>query len=63
MINPRDFLANSPTPSSEEIEEIGGSFSCPEQGCYKTASEGLFNPNTRVVTWVCPEGHTGKATI
>lgn len=63
MIDPRDFLSNSKDSTSEEIEEIGGSFSCPEQGCYKTTSEGLFNPNTRVVTWVCSEGHAGKATL
>jgi hypothetical protein len=64
MINPKDFLSQSKSPTiTDEIEEIGGSFSCPEQGCYNVSKEGLFNPNTRVVTWTCSDGHNGKATI
>jgi hypothetical protein len=64
MINPKDFLSSPASSiSDEEIEEISGTFSCPEQGCYIVSTDGLFNPNTRVVTWTCSDGHNGKATI
>ena len=47
MINPNDFLSSSKSLEvGEEIEEIGGSYSCPEQGCYEVTNDALFNPNT-----------------
>jgi hypothetical protein len=64
MIDPKDFLSPPVSfVSSDEIEEISGTFSCPEQGCYLVSTEGLLNPNTRVVTWICSDGHNGKASI
>ena len=64
MINPKDFLSQPKSPTiTDEIEEIGGSYSCPEQGCYEVTNDALFNPNTRVLTWTCINGHNGKATI
>jgi hypothetical protein len=64
MINPNDFLSSSKSLEvGEEIEEIGGSYSCPEQGCYEVTNDALFNPNTRVLTWTCINGHNGKANI
>lgn len=63
MIDPRDFLSAGSSTDVEEIEEVEGTFSCPENGCYEMTYEGLMNPNTRVVTWICSNGHQGKATI
>jgi hypothetical protein len=63
MIDPKDFLSKGSSAVTEDIVEIDGTFSCPEQGCYLVSREGLMNVNTRVVTWVCSNGHQGKATL
>lgn len=63
MIDPKEFLSRNSSTSTDELEEIEGTFSCPENGCYKVTSHGLINPNTRVITWTCSEGHVGKAKI
>lgn len=63
MIDPKDFLSSDTATVTDDIVEIDGTFSCPERDCYERARQGLLNPNTRVVTWICSNGHQGKATI
>jgi len=62
MIDPKDFISSKQV-VSEDIEEIFGTFACPENGCYEVSQEGLLNVDTRVVTWMCSNGHPGKASL
>lgn len=63
MINPKSFISGSSNERPDESVEIEGSYSCPEQGCYKVTYLARFNERERVLTWVCPNGHLGRASI
>lgn len=64
MINPKDFIASNTKQSNDhDLIEMSGSFSCPEQGCFEVTKQGRFNERDRVITWVCINGHLGRATI
>ena len=63
MIDPRNFLSSKEEEPEENLEDIEGSFSCPQQTCYSYTTYGKFNKDTRVVTWVCENGHKGAALL
>ena len=64
MINPKDFISNGPKQNNyEDLIDMSGQYSCPEHGCYEVSKEGKFNERERVVTWVCSNGHLGRARI
>jgi len=63
MIDPISFLSSEQSNQNDELVEIEGSFSCPQQGCYETTTVGKFDSSTRVVIWKCINGHNGKATM
>lgn len=62
MINPKDFLSTT-KPEQDDLIDFGGSYSCPEQGCYEITQSAKFNERDRVITWVCASGHLGRATL
>ena len=64
MINPKDFLGkDNSLKNDDELVDIEGTFSCPENGCFETTIIGKFNERERIITWVCPNGHLGRATL
>lgn len=63
MINPRLFLSGQANNQPDESVEIEGSYSCPEQGCYEVTQLAKFNERERIVTWVCSNGHLGRASL
>lgn len=63
MINPKDFLSTGSQQESSELVDFEGSYSCPEQGCYEVTTSAKFNERERIVTWICSNGHLGRATL
>lgn len=59
MINPYRNLGK-PNPSEIFWEEVGGAFSCQEQGCYNVTGEAKYSDETRLLTWKCQDGHISK---
>ncbi len=41
-------------------EEVEGSFSCQEAGCYGCAHEARYLHEVKILTWECPDGHINK---
>jgi len=66
MIDPKNFLSSKQEVVEEVVDSdneiIEGIYSCPEQGCYSTSQQAVFNKKNRIITWVCESGHSGKAT-
>ena len=62
MIDPKLFLSQN-TKKEEDLIDFEGSYGCPEQGCYEITQSAKFNERERVVTWICSNGHLGRATL
>ena len=60
MRNPFSEMAGGDLTEQVEWEEVGGAFSCNERGCYKTANEAKYSESKKLLTWVCPAGHTNR---
>jgi|LakMenEpi03Aug12_release.lakeMendotaPanAssembly.Ray.scaffolds.fasta_scaffold2065581_2 hypothetical protein len=65
MIDPKSFISTDSESKNHDSEliDIEGSYGCPENGCYETSYEAKFNERQRLITWVCSNGHPGKASI
>lgn len=63
MIDPREFIKNSNDSSKNKLQDIDGSFACPENGCYEVSTSGKYDENERKIFWTCSNGHEGVAII
>ncbi|NDB82850.1 MAG: hypothetical protein EB127_08935 [Alphaproteobacteria bacterium] len=63
MINPRDFLSENSQQDTRNLIDMDGTFSCQENGCFEITTTGKFNESDRVITWVCSQGHAGRANL
>jgi hypothetical protein len=63
MIDPKDFLSSNNMREDDDLIDLEGSFSCPEQGCYELTTLGKFNERERIITWTCINGHAGRAGL
>ena len=61
MIDPKEFVSTNQ--DEDSLTEMGGSYGCPEIGCYEVTTSGKFDSNTRLISWVCSKGHKGSVTI
>jgi len=41
-------------------EEVGGVFSCQEQGCWDVVEDAVYYPDAKLLTWACDNGHQNK---
>lgn len=59
MVNPYKNLGK---PRAEDIvwEEVGGAFSCQEDGCFKVSGEAKYSDEHSLLTWKCEDGHISK---
>lgn len=59
MMNPFEQLGQ-PRITSPEGEEVSGSFSCQEVGCYNVETSARYIEEAKVLTWICKDEHISK---